>query len=179
MNTIWCEAGLIHCTSMWWNHMTYLGEAQQNVWCCLQQLWSHLHDPVSRWSSSMMVPHPSPHPAASTQSQHGDDCHQTGVVFVSHVTLVLEEASPPVSSKLLLAEISRCFLLWGVELKRKKEREEGGGQSGNRSHAYSTWMISSLVPKLSTMELTIQCHAVPMYMDLLLQISWRTVVRHM
>ena len=29
-----CEAGLVHCRRMWWNHMTYLGEAQQIVtWC--------------------------------------------------------------------------------------------------------------------------------------------------
>ena len=53
----------------------------------------------------------------------------------------------------------------------KERKRGGGGQSGNRSHVNSTWMISSLVPKLSTMELTIQCHAVPMHMDLLLQIS--------
>ena len=32
----------------------------------------------------MMVPHPSPHPAASTQSQHEDDCNQTGVAELSH-----------------------------------------------------------------------------------------------
>ena len=68
----------------------------------------------------MMVPHPTPHPAASTQSQHEDDCHQTGVAFLSHpvwgrlgkVTHSHEgKASPPVSSKPLPAQLSGCSLL--------------------------------------------------------------------
>ena len=129
-DTIWCEAGLIHCTRMWWSHMTHLGEVRQNVWCGLQKLWSHSHNLVSRWSSSMMVPHPLHHCAENAEPQHKDGHHQSGAgLLLSHHIFQQGWSSPPDSSKVLPAQLSGCSLLWGVELKWR-----GGGEVAVWTH---------------------------------------------